>query len=341
MRSKFILIIVALFSLMLITSSLQAKQETEKKFMAVSVLGDSFGSSTYSVMSGVSSLFKDHSWIRIAVSETPGFVWDIKKMLKDEKAREDTVFPTSPTMLKFAQNGVEPYFKQAHPQVEEMRTLFSFNIGLIGLATLKKELAEPEKCDGKRIGVGRRPQLWWAQFPKTVLEQGYGIQPKYDYMGPSQATSSLLDGTVKFSCSGGYASADLSKAKPADFLRKLEASGRDFYFLDFDQEAIKKAAEASGFGYSPVVVPEGSLPGLTQDTTFIGEIQGFMVHKSFPEDAAYEIVRVMLENYKKLSDFHSLGELCTPESFSTKWTGVQFHEGAKRAFQEAGIEIHK
>ena len=341
MLRKTVTIFIAFLCIMLMSSVVSAEKKSEKSFMAVSVLGDSFGSSTYSVMSGVSSLFEDHSWIRIAVSETPGFVWDIKKMLKDEKARQDTVFPTSPTMLKFAKNGVEPYFKEAHPQVDEMRTLFSFNIGLIGLATLNEDLAEPKYCDGKRIGVGRRPQLWWAQFPKTVLEEGYGIQPKYDYMGPSQATSSLLDGTVKFSCSGGYASCDLSKAKPADFLRKLEASGRDFYFLDFDKEAIKKAAEASGFGYSPVVVPNGSLPGLTKDTTFIGEIQGFMVHKSFPEDAAYEIVRVMIENYKKLGDFHSLGALCTPESFSTKWPGIDFHEGAKRAFREAGVEIHE
>ena len=51
---------------------------------------------------------KNHPWLRISHMESPGLVFNIKKMEKDENFEKTSIVSSADTLLWFARNGVKP-----------------------------------------------------------------------------------------------------------------------------------------------------------------------------------------------------------------------------------------
>jgi hypothetical protein len=292
-------------------------------------------------MAGVESLFADHPLIRFVNTETPGAIWNVAKLMKDEKARQSSIMSASPVEFSLALRGIEPYYDQPYPEAANLKLLLSFNCGLISFVTLDKNLVDPKTWEGKRIGTGREPQTWWTQIPKSVLDLGYKITPKYSYLGLEEAVAALLDGKADVIVLGGYGSLDLTKTLPKDALVKLEASGRDFYWAELDADIIESVAGQTELGFTRVHVPANSLPSQPNPIEVMSKSATWAVHSDFSEELAYEFVKVMVERYEELYDFHALATLLTPTGFASGFPEEAFHPGAIRAYKEAGITIHE
>lgn len=63
------------------------------------------------------------------------------------------------------------------------------------------------------------------------------------------------------------------------------------------------------------------------------------MHKSFPDDTAYELVRVLVENYEKISKYSALTRVWNGTTLAhTGDTKVElFHPGALRAYRDLGL----
>ncbi|MBA7698420.1 hypothetical protein ES703_107097 [subsurface metagenome] len=313
-----------------------------KPISIINAFALAFGTSTYCIFTGFEGLFEDHPWIRVVSTETPGSIWDIQKLMKDPEARKDTIINSSPVNFKLAIDGVEPYFDKPYPEAANIKVLASFNCGLITFVTLDKNLVDPRTWEGKRIGTGREPQTWWTLIPKSIIEHGYGVTPKYSYLGIPEAVNALLDGKADVIVLGGYASPDLAVAAPKDALLKLEASGRDFYYVDLDTDIIEKASALSGLAYTAGTVEANILPNQPNLINVMIRLQAICAHTDFPEELACEFVKTLIEKHAQLADIHALGKLLTPEGFVSGWPEGEeiYHEGALRAYKEAGLTIH-
>ena len=58
---------------------------------------------------------------------------------------------------------------------------------------------------------------------------------------------------------------------------------------------------------------------------------------NFPDEYAYEIIKMVIANIDKFAEFHALGKLMSPGALAFGWPQEQIHPGALKAYKEAGI----
>ena len=62
-----------------------------------------------------------------------------------------------------------------------------------------------------------------------------------------------------------------------------------------------------------------------------------MVAPEFPEDVAYEVTKLILDNIDKFGEYQATGKLMSPEGLVYGWDEKDIHPGALRAYREAGV----
>src|SRR5690606_19660736 len=121
---------------------------------------------------------------------------------RDPALRKNTVLSFTAGIDYLAVNGLGP-FKEALPKVQ---LLGNYNLGAAWLVTLDPQIRTPRDLAGKRIALGRAPQILWSIEPLMVIEHGWKLKGKIDvqHLGPKPAAQALLDGQVDAAIIGGY-----------------------------------------------------------------------------------------------------------------------------------------
>ncbi len=68
----------------------------------------------------------------------------------------------------------------------------------------------------------------------------------------------------------------------------------------------------------------------------MGYGSGWGADISFPDDIMYEVVKVMLANYKDWVPRHSLVKVMSPDTMALTMQ-YKYHPGAVKAYKEAGV----
>ena len=86
----------------------QAHPET-----TVSLLSAPFGTATYVLFNTLEQISKKHHpWLRISSSESPGFVFNMKKLDAEPELRKTTIVGSGPAVGRLATDGVRPFDKK-------------------------------------------------------------------------------------------------------------------------------------------------------------------------------------------------------------------------------------
>ena len=107
-------------------------------------------------------------------------------------------------------------------------------------------------------------------------------------------------------------------------------------FIPFDAEAREKLVQDFAF-FHPFTVPAGTYKGLESD--FAGLNVGSMhviTSASQDEELIYQITKTMWENREEIAGKHPAGKALNPKNIARD-TGTEYHPGAIRFYQEAGI----
>jgi len=88
-------------------------------------------------------------------------------------------------------------------------------------------------------------------------------------------------------------------------------------------------------GVSAYTLPGDIYEGVDYSTSAIETMVHVIVHKDFPEDLAYEIVRVVAENFEGYKDLISQMAR-TPVDGLAYDAGIPFHPGALKYYEEQG-----
>ncbi|MEZ5842672.1 MAG: TAXI family TRAP transporter solute-binding subunit [Hyphomicrobiaceae bacterium] len=305
----------------------------QQKEVTVSVLSAPFGTATYVLCSALEQISKkEHPWLRVVASETPGFVFNLKKLDVEPALRKTTVIGSGPALIGLATQGQKPFDKKyAAPKL-----IGNINIVAVWLASLDDKLKGGADVGGKRLALGKSAQINWAVLPRAVVENGWGAKTNVQYLGPKPAIAALLDGKADLAIVGGYVNPSNGNLALAPPTLELVATGRKLNHLSFGTEAVKKTVP-KGYRITPYTVKAGSVQGLGRSLETFIDTSSWTVDASFPEDIAYELAKLIIKNIGKFGEYHAMGKLMSAQGLVYGWDVADIHPGALKAYKEAGI----
>jgi TRAP transporter TAXI family solute receptor len=319
---------VAALAAATLTGAAQAREETK-----ISVLGAPFGTGTYILCNALEQISNKHPWLRVTASETPGYVFNLRKLNSDESLKTNTVIGSGPALMGLAARGVAP-FKE---KLGKPKLIANLTIVAVWLASLDDSLKGGSDIAGKRIALGKSAQINWAVLPRAVIENGWGVKdPNVQYLGPKPAVQALLDGKADVAIVGGYVNPKQSKLALAPPTLELVATGRKLNHIGFEKAAVEKTIEKE-FKIVPFTVDAAMVEGNDQAIPTFIDTASWVVDPSFPEDVAYELTKMIIENVAAFGEAHAVGKLMSPESLSFGWKPEDMHPGALKAYKEAGL----
>jgi len=282
---------------------------------------------------------KNHSWLRLPSGETPGFVYNVKVHGGTPGEWDKSVTYANDLVLYLASVPLDPFTEKV---TGYKRMVNYMPGGTQWLVTLDPKIKTANDLIGKKVAVGGMSQIQWG-LPHYFLlgDAGLGIADQMDlvYVGWKGAVAALLDGTADVSCIGIYGDpAHPEEMSPPGKVAELFASGRTLYHIGFPKESFD-AAQAKGVPIYSMVLPAGTVKDQTEDVLICTMAHQQVAKDIFPEDLAYEIVKLWIDNYDKFKEYHAWGKFVTPESMAFGHTKKTLHPGSVRAFEEAGISI--
>lgn len=126
----------------------------------------------------------------------------------------------------------------------------------------------------------------------------------------------------------------VSTSLPASAILEL-SSGRKLRMIPLEPDIVEKMRSINA-GYMEYVVKPGEYDFVTTDIKTIGTSLHIAVSSELSEAAVYAMTKELAENYQNIAAVHVMFEGLTPEAMATD-IGVEFHPGALKYYQEAGL----
>jgi hypothetical protein len=303
--------------------------------ITVNLLTGPFSTGSYVLGSALEQISKDTSSpVRLNATETPGLVYNARKVEGDEGMRRNTMFSFTTGIDYLAANGIKPFTKK-YPRA---RLIANYNLGSVWLATFDPKLKSPPDLAGKTIALGRPPQILWTIEPDLLIKEGWGMQDKIKIvrLGTKEAAQALIDGNVDAAIVGGYADPINNAFAPSPQTVTLLGSGKPLYYIPWGKEAVARTI-AKGVSIQPLMVPAGAVPGLEQPLASFFDAVAWVVYPGFDENLSYQITKMIIANVDKFREYHALGKLMSAKSLVYGWDPKDIDPGALRAYREAGL----
>lgn len=303
--------------------------------VTINLISAPFGTGSYVLSNALEQISKTHPWLKIVSAESPGFVFNIKKLAGQPGLGKTLIFGSGPVVSSMAQRGEKPFDKKYPP----VKLLANYIIVAIWMATLDPNIKTISDLAGKKIALGRAPQINWAIEPKAVINYGYGIPSdklNIQFAGPKGAVDALKDGTVNAAVVGGYLDPQRSHVSLSPQTIEFVASGRKIGHLGWTAEAVRKTA-AKGIPIVPFTLPAKSFEGLNAPLGVLVDTAAWCASPELPDEIAYEITKLVISNVNKFGEYAASGKLMSPKGLVFGWDEKDIHPGALRAYKEAGI----
>ena len=110
------------------------------------------------------------------------------------------------------------------------------------------------------------------------------------------------------------------------------ATSKEIKFLDVSDEMMKKLNQKNS-GYVRDIMPANTYPKQTKEVKGVGSPTILIVRKDMPDDQAYLITKLLVENIAKLNSAHNSLKSLTAEKMS-QVSGLPIHPGAAKYYKE-------
>jgi len=301
----------------------------------ISLITGPFGTGSYVLGNALEQLSKKHSKdLVVSSSETPGLVYNAKKISADQNLQKNTIMSFTSGINYLATQGDKP-FKTKH---ESTKIIANYNLGSVWLATFNPNIRTAEDLIGKRVALGRPPQILWTIEPQKIIELGWGLKDKIDIerLGTKQAAQALLNGTVDAAVIGGYADPITGKFSPSPQTVELLGTGKPLYHIPWGKKAVQSVVE-TGLSIKPLTLPINAMPGIDKPLEVYFDPISWVGYENLDEDLAYKVTKLIIQQVGDFKEYHALGKLMSKGSLTFGWEATDLHPGALRAYREAGL----
>lgn len=291
----------------------------------------------------MNQMVKESAPVMLLPQETPGYMYNIREMGRNENKWESSIFATEDVLIQLAYAGGTGLVKEFLPEKITIPWKLLYGEAWWGqgkfLATFDCSLKTMADLKGKRISLGLRGQSDWGVFPRLLLETIHGVtQDNTDirHMTPGQLTQQLIDGATDAAVTPIGAEPSLTNFIIPGPVRQLEATGKKICYIGSTEEDIEKLNEAYDATWIHVTLPAGTLP--SQDEPLgIGVNRAFKAaHETFDEERAYNLVMTVAGLGPEMKELHALWRIWSPELMTCGLSDENTHAGAIRAYKELG-----
>lgn len=301
----------------------------------IDVISGPFGTGSYVLSTALEEMSKKYGGdFKINASETPGLVFNCRKLNKEPELKKKTIMSYTVGINYLAVNGKKP-FKKKYPSA---MLIANYNLGSVWLASLNPKIQKAEDLVGKKIALGRAPQILWTIEPEMIIQHGWGLKDKMtiEKVGTKPAARALLDGLVDAAVIGGYADPISGQLKASPQTIELLASGKQLHHISWGKAAIQKVID-NGIPIAHVTLPAGTIKGQAKALEVYADPIAWVAFPELPEETAYKVTKMIIDHVQEFKDYHALGKLMSPQSLAYGWTPERIHPGALKAYKEAGL----
>ncbi len=331
-KKMFKMTLILFFCLGMFMTTGQAREITN-----VTLVTAPFGTGSYVLGTAFEEISKkNHPWLRVASTESPGLVYNIKKMEVDSHFKKTAMISNSNAMLWFAHNGLKPLDKKMG---FDQKAIAVYVSNIFWFATTDPDIKTMADLAGKRVALGKKAQIGWGIMANWYLDTGWGLKGKVkkEWIGNKPALRALKDGLVDAIVIGGYVNSDTMEFQPSPHTRELLAS-KKVYHLTVGKKAVDKVLDKYGeFPSATLTIPPGTIKGQDKAIVSMLPLVYWTVSEQFPEEHAYEITKLLIKNVGTFKNYHALGKLMSPKSLSYGLKPEELHPGALKAYKEAGL----
>jgi TRAP transporter TAXI family solute receptor len=224
----------------------------------------------------------------------------------------------------YAYNGVE-LFKEPFPQLRGLATLYPETVQIVALAD--RGINSVYDLKGKRVAVGAAGSGTEVNARQILAAAGITYNDiKVQYLSFAEAANNLKDGNID--------AAFVTAGHPTAAIVDL-AAVRKIVLVPVANEIIASLQKNYPF-YVKIVVPAGTYKGVDTDVVTVAVKAMLAVRAEMPEDLAYQLLKTMYANQKRLIEAHAKGELIIPET-GKEGMSIPLHPGAEKFFKEMGL----
>lgn len=217
----------------------------------------------------------------------------------------------------------------------ELRGLMNATWPVWLLVTESPEVKSVKDLAGRRVALGPKAGTASLMMEETLKAAGVFDSIKLQYLSFADITNGLLDGTIDVGLANLWMNGANNKIGPTQGIINLQASGKKFRYVIFEKAVFEKTRNERGIPYRILDIPSGTLPLQTQAMAGYANPDYVAVHKDFPEDAAYEYVRLVIQHLDEVNKTGGIASIFTREFLPH---GIDnLHPGAARAYREAGL----
>lgn len=267
----------------------------------------------------LNSVSGDYNW-QVTAESTMGSQENISRLVQGEL----DLAMSNAAITYFAARGAGEW--TAAQPVQAVMTLAP-NVALF-LTTAGSGVTSIADLKGKRVVIGPAG-AGFESFVAPILE-AHGVTMAD--ISPLNATQA---GAVDMLADGSAAAAFLGGAIPTASISQACAS-QDIVFLPFEDAAKARLIAEYPF-FHPATIPGGTYRGRDED--FHGLNVGSMhliTAGDKDEELVYRLTKALYENREQVVVKHPAGRAINPQN-APRDTGVAFHPGAIRYYEEIGI----
>lgn len=314
-----------------------------REYDTTQIMTAPLGTTGYAVGSALEEMSADrHAWLKVTNGEGPGCSGSTMNLFTNPAWR-NIVGCTGIAEFTYAEAKIEPFHEVNVDELrKDVKLLFNYNNNASGLITTDPNIRTLKDLDGKRVALGRRGQTGFGALAPLIQERGLpDVDIQWEYLGPPEAHNALADGRVAAAATLVNFMPDRSDSFMLGPPLELMARVDNVYPVHFGNDVLRRAAEA-GMDLPTVELDADLIPEFAfvdgESPVWINLAFGFAVHREFSEELAYEIAKLVVENSTRFPDYHAaLGTMATDETLVGPWSAENFHPGARRAFEEAGL----
>ena len=278
-------------------------------------------------------LAKQSTWLRQRSQPTQGYLYNLRTAIDGEKNWSTMVFNMDPVSPWLA-GKKQPPFENGMGKLE-LRALMNATWPAWFLVTQSPEVKSVKDLAGRRVALGPKAGTASLMMEETLKAAGVYEQIKLQHLSFADITNGLLDGTIDVGLANLWMNGADNKIGPTQGIINLQASGKPFRYVIIDPGAIERTRKERGVPYRILNIPNGTLPLQTQAMTAYANPDYVAVHKDFPEETAYEYMRLVIRHLDEVNKTGGIASIFTREFLPFGLDNL--HPGAVRAYREAGL----
>ncbi|MBO1002837.1 TAXI family TRAP transporter solute-binding subunit [Pseudogracilibacillus auburnensis] len=233
--------------------------------------------------------------------------------------------------LAFSQTDVAAYAVEGinafDAPVENVLALGSLYPETIQIVTTEKSgIKSVEDLKGKKVSVGAPGSGTYINAEQILEVHGMTMDDiDAQNLDFGESAGGIKDGNID--------AAFITAGTPTGAVEELQATA-DVYVLPIEQDKADELIEKYPY-YAADTIAEGTY-GLEEDINTVAVLAMIVVTDELSEDVVYDITKAIYENSGDIA--HDKGQYVTLES-ALEGIGFDLHPGAKKYFEEAGLDV--